>query len=267
MDLSTNPLNVMLPNAIGNLSHTLQILHLEDYLLHENEFTIFPPSLWSIKNLLILNLSSNNLSGSLLQEIGNAKTAIAIDLSNNKLSGEIPSSIGGLTRLINFSVAHNKIQGYNTFGKLLDLYSLDLSDNKIFGMIPKSLEGLVSMKYFNVSYNRLIGEIPSGGHFANFTYELFLSNVGLCGTPQMHVPPCPANTPRMHQSKKNRVVLIVLVSLAVIVLLIASVTVYLILKRRKKELPDEPDLLSTITPARFSYYQLQRATNGFKESN
>ncbi|XP_019166669.1 PREDICTED: probable LRR receptor-like serine/threonine-protein kinase At3g47570 [Ipomoea nil] len=263
INLGTNKFSGPISDCLGNISS------LREIYLYENEFTAFPTSLWSIQNLLRLDLSSNNLRGSLPQEIGNAKMAILIDLSNNKLSGEIPSSIGGLTRLINFSVGHNKIQGSipDTFAKLLDLYSLDLSDNKIFGMIPKSLEGLVSMKYFNVSYNRLTGEIPSGGPFANFTYESFLSNVGLCGTPRMHVPPCPANTPRMHQSKKNRVVLIVLVSLAVIVLLIATITVYLILKRRRKELPSEPDLLSAITPARFSYYQIQRATNGFNESN
>ncbi|XP_019169248.1 PREDICTED: receptor kinase-like protein Xa21 [Ipomoea nil] len=193
--------------------------------------------------------------------------AILIDLSNNILSGDIPSSIGGLTMLNNFSVAHNKIQGSipDTFGKLLDLYSLDLSDNKIFGMIPKSLEGLVSMKYFNVSYNRLTGEIPSGGPFANFTYESFLSNVGLCGSPRMHIPPCPANY--LRSSKKNRVVMFVLISLAVLIVLVVSVIVYLIFKRRKKVLLKEPDFLSAVTPARFSYNELQRATNGFDDSN
>ncbi|XP_031131604.1 probable LRR receptor-like serine/threonine-protein kinase At3g47570 [Ipomoea triloba] len=132
-------------------------------------------------------------------------------------------------------------------------------------MIPKSLEGLKSMNYFNVSYNRLIGEIPNRGPFANLTYESFLSNDGLCGTPRMHVPPCPANT--LRTSKNNRVVLFVLVSLTILVVLIVSIAVYLIFKKRRRELPSELDLLSRITPARFSYYELQRATNGFEESN
>ncbi|XP_031129461.1 probable LRR receptor-like serine/threonine-protein kinase At3g47570 [Ipomoea triloba] len=262
LDLSFNEFSGLISDCLGNISS------LEKIYLYENEFTVFPPTLWSIKNLLILDLSSNNLSGSLPQEIGNAKTAIAIDLSNNKLSGDIPSSIGGLTRLINFSVANNKIQGSipDNFGKLLDLHSLDLSDNKISGMIPKSLEGLISMNYFNASYNKLTGEIPSGGPFVNFTYESFLGNDGLCGTPRMHVPPCLAHN--LHQSKKDRVIFIVLVSLAVLIVLIASVSVLYIFKRHNiEEVPDEPNFLSATTPARYSYYELQRATNGFDESN
>ncbi|XP_031102518.1 probable LRR receptor-like serine/threonine-protein kinase At3g47570 [Ipomoea triloba] len=235
--------------------------------LSENEFTFFPPSLWSLPNLFMLGLSSNNLSGSLPQEIGNAKTAILIYLSYNKLSGELPTSIGGLTELMDFSVAHNTMQGFipDTFGKLLDLHSLDLSDNNLSGMIPKSLEGLVNMNYFNVSYNRLTGKIPSGGPFANFSYESFMSNDGLCGNPRMHVPPCPANT--LRPSKKNRVVMFILVSLAILVVLIASVAVIFIFKRHRREVPSEPSLLLALTPARFSYYELQRATNGFDEGN
>ncbi|XP_031131972.1 receptor kinase-like protein Xa21 [Ipomoea triloba] len=262
MTLASNyNLSGPISDCLGNVSS------LREVYLFKNEFTFFPPTLWSHENLLMLELYSNNLSGSLPQEIGNAKTAIHIYLSNNKLSGQIPLSIGGLTEIINFSVAHNTIHGSipDAFGKLLDLHLLDLSDNKISGMIPKSLEGLVSLKYFNVSYNKLIGEIPSGGAFANFTYESFLSNDGLCGSPRMHVPPCPANS--LRTSKKSRVVMFVLISLAVLIVLVVSVTVYLIFKRRKKVIPREPYFLSTVTPARFSYYELQRATNGFDDSN
>ncbi|XP_031130796.1 receptor kinase-like protein Xa21 isoform X2 [Ipomoea triloba] len=262
IDLGKNKFSGPISDCLRNVS-SLRVIY-----LNENEFTIFPPTLWSLPNLLMLDLDSNNLSGSLPEEIGNAKTAILIDLSYNKLSGEIPSSIGGLTELMNFSVAHNTIQGSipDTLSKLLDLHSLDLSNNKISGMIPKSLEGLISMNYFNVSYNKLTGEIPSGGQFANFTYESFLGNEGLCGTPRMHVPPCPVNT--LHQSKKDRVVLIVLVSLAVLIVLIASVSVLCIFKRHsREEVQDEPSFLLATTPARYSYYELQRATNGFDESN
>ncbi|XP_031131971.1 probable LRR receptor-like serine/threonine-protein kinase At3g47570 [Ipomoea triloba] len=264
ISLGKNKFSGPILDCLGNISS------LREIYLYENKFTVFPPTLWSLENLLRLDLHFNNLSGSLPQEIGNAKKTILIDLSYNNLSGEIPSSIEGLTEIIKFSVAHNKIHGSipDTIGKLLDLHSLDLSDNKISGMIPKSLEGLVSLSYFNVSYNRLNGEIPSGGPFANFTFESFLGNDGLCGTSRMHVPPCPANTPRMHQSIKNKLVLIALVSLAVLIVLTASVSVLcIIFKRHSREVPNEPNLLSEISPAKFSYYELQRATNGFDESN
>nr|GMD10292.1 Retrovirus-related Pol polyprotein from transposon TNT 1-94 [Ipomoea batatas] len=60
----------------------------------------------------------------------------------------------------------------------------------------------------------------------------------------MHVPPCPANT--LHDSKKNRVVLIVLVSLAVLIVLIAFVSVLCIFKRHRKEVPYEPNFLGSL---------------------
>nr|GMD11551.1 probable LRR receptor-like serine/threonine-protein kinase At3g47570 [Ipomoea batatas] len=135
------------------------------------------------------------------RELGNLDKLEIFWSDNNRLSGSVPWEIFNISTLEKLSLEYNNLSDSipDAFGKLLDVHFLDLSDNNFSRMIPKSLEGLVSMGYFNVSYNILIitGEIPSRGPFANFTYESFMFNDRLCGTPRMHVPPCPggpANT-------------------------------------------------------------------------
>lgn len=62
------------------------------------------------------------------------------------------------------------------------------------GVIPKSLEAHKKLDFLNVSFNRLHGEIPIGGPYINLSYQSFISNEGLCGNPQKHVPACPSNS-------------------------------------------------------------------------
>ncbi|XP_047267491.1 LRR receptor-like serine/threonine-protein kinase HSL2 [Capsicum annuum] len=54
--------------------------------------------LGNLKDLLDLDLSSNNMVGSLPPEIGNLKVLVQLDLSMNGFSNEIPREIGGLCR-------------------------------------------------------------------------------------------------------------------------------------------------------------------------
>ncbi|XP_060179292.1 putative leucine-rich repeat receptor-like serine/threonine-protein kinase At2g24130 [Lycium barbarum] len=55
-------------------------------------------SLGNLKDLLALNLSSNNMGDSLPPEIGKLKAMIQIDLSMNQFSNGIPREIGGILR-------------------------------------------------------------------------------------------------------------------------------------------------------------------------
>ncbi|WMV15727.1 hypothetical protein MTR67_009112 [Solanum verrucosum] len=66
--------------------------------------------------------------------------------------------------------------------------ALDLLYSNMSGVIPKSLEALKKLVFFNVSFNRLHGEIPIGRPYINLSYQSFMSNEGLCGNPQKHVP-------------------------------------------------------------------------------
>ncbi|XP_060671440.1 LRR receptor-like serine/threonine-protein kinase FLS2 [Ziziphus jujuba] len=75
-------------------------------------------------NLVILDLSKNQLSATTPETVSNLKMLEQLDLSNNAFQGNIPASIGDLG----------------------SLKSLGLSSNNLSGIIPKSMEKL---RYLN----------------------------------------------------------------------------------------------------------------------
>ncbi|XP_072952025.1 receptor-like protein EIX2 [Typha angustifolia] len=112
--------------------------------------------------LLSLDLSSNNLSGTIPQEIGGLATLKNLNLSGNRLTGDIPETIGGLQ----------------------SLESLDLSNNELYGEIPPTLSALTFLSYLNLSYNNLSGRIPSGQQLQTLDDpSIYEGNNDLCGPP------------------------------------------------------------------------------------
>ncbi|PHT82925.1 hypothetical protein T459_11368 [Capsicum annuum] len=148
---------------------------------------------------------------------------------------------------------------------MVGLEFLDLSDNNMSGTIPMSLEKLYNLKYFNVSVNKLYGEIPSGGPFKNLSSDFFIDNEALCGSSRFNVPPCPTSS--KHRSNRKKLLLsFLLLSIAVVFVPMTFVLLW-IRYRRGKSVPQQADLLSTISRERISYYELLRATNELSESN
>ncbi|XP_027183863.1 probable LRR receptor-like serine/threonine-protein kinase At3g47570 [Coffea eugenioides] len=260
--LRGNQISGAVPSCIGNIS---SLRHLT---LASNSFSSsLPPRLWRLKDLLRFDASSNSLSGFLPPEIGNLKAVIEIDLSSNNFSGNIPQSIGVLQNLINLSLAQNNLEGPipNTLGKVVSLEGLDLSHNKLTGMIPQSLEDLKYLRQFNVSFNQLSGQIPTGGPFQNFTNQSFLSNGALCGAPQFQVLPCPMISP--HRRRK-RFFSIIYIILGISSLILVSALGFLIARwQKKKEKAVETDPSPATAHQRISYYELEKITDGFSESN
>ncbi|XP_059666249.1 probable LRR receptor-like serine/threonine-protein kinase At3g47570 isoform X1 [Cornus florida] len=259
--LSENELFGPIPSCLGNVTS------LRELFLGSNKLnSTVPINLFSLKDILYLDLSLNSLSGNLPSEIGALKVVIKIDLSVNNFSGDIPSTIGGMQSLINFSLAHNRLQGPipESFGDLISLQSLDLSYNNLSSTIPNSMVSLLHLQNFNASFNRLRGEIPTGGPFANFTNQSFMSNEALCGAPQFQVPPCRSSS--LHSSRKKRVLLVFYILLP-IVLIALTFTFVSIRCQKRNRTSIETELSPTLAHERISYQELLRATNGFSDSN
>ncbi|XP_028788770.1 receptor kinase-like protein Xa21 [Neltuma alba] len=255
--------NMFLGAVLGCLGNT----SLQKSNFSSNKFVShIPSSLWSLKDLLVLDISSNALSGIISLEVSNLRAIILLDLSRNQISGSIPKTMGGLQTLQNLSLAHNKLQGPipESLSNMVNIESIDLSHNYLSGVIPKSLESLHYLKSINLSYNLLDGAIPNGGPFQNFTAQSFMMNKGLCEKSYLHVQPCRKGN--KHITNKVMLVIKCLVPVMVVILVVTGI-VFLKHNRDDANYATKRDLTNFDAPTRISYYELLQGTNGFDERN
>ena len=141
----------------------------------------------SFPRLMVLNLRSNILCGSICLKLCQLKKLQILDLSSNNMSGTIPRCLsnftamiekGSLTIVYNFSLYNSQMlyirrpyvdselvkwkgrefEYKNTLGLVK---SIDLSSNKLMGEIPKEVTALLELVSLNFSRNNLTGLIPT----------------------------------------------------------------------------------------------------------
>ncbi|KAL3654834.1 hypothetical protein CASFOL_000620 [Castilleja foliolosa] len=116
-----------------------------------------------IPSLLVIDLSENNLSGSipeeLFQQCGSLKS---ISLASNNFTGSIPQSLSSCSNLESLNFSSNQLSGQlsSDFWNLSSVQSLDLSDNLLEGQIPAGIDVLLNLEVINLSRNRLGGNLP-----------------------------------------------------------------------------------------------------------
>ncbi|TVU17255.1 hypothetical protein EJB05_33274, partial [Eragrostis curvula] len=133
-------------------------------------------------NLRLLVLGRNDISGSILEEIGDLKMLEVLQIPACKFSGAIPWSVGDLRSLkeLDISVNNFKTEVPASIGKLGNLTRLfansagligkiqrelvHLSSNSITGSIPEELADLEAIDTFCVEGNNLSGLIPDWTH-------------------------------------------------------------------------------------------------------
>ncbi|ESQ51019.1 hypothetical protein EUTSA_v10022577mg [Eutrema salsugineum] len=167
------------------------------------------PSLFSIPNLRILDLSNNFFHGSLPDSVSNATQLRVLSFGNNNVSGDLPDRISNMATLQLLNLSANAFTGKIPQNLLLlkNLTVLDLSSNLLDGSIPPDFKG-TSLHYLNLSHNKLTGvispvfaekvpataiidlsfnnltgPIPSTPPMLNQKTESFSGNLGLCGQP------------------------------------------------------------------------------------
>lgn len=126
------------------------------------------------------------LKGDELQYTTTLKFVVNLDLSSNNLVGSIPDELTNLTGLIGMNLSYNHLTGSipKKIGAMISLESLDLSNNNLSGTIPSSLSALTSLIGLNLSYNKLHGEIPTGNQLQTLNDpSIYGNNAGLCGDP------------------------------------------------------------------------------------
>ena len=156
--------------------------------LSENQLTgSIPAELGSLSNLTLLYLWGNSLSGEIPPEIGSLANLEFLDLADNQLTGSTPAELGSLSNLTLLYLWGNSLSGGipPEIGSLTNLEFLDLADNQLTGSIPAELGSLSYLAQLYVWGNSLSGGIPPElGNLTNLE-QLGLSQNQLTGS----IPP------------------------------------------------------------------------------
>lgn len=114
-----------------------------------------------LKNLRVLSLTNNRLTGTIPETISELQNLHTLDLSHNKLTGEIPPTlVSGLPDLKVLVVAYNNLAGeIPEFSNESQLIHLDLRNNMLWGTLPETMPA--TLRYLSLSSNGLWGPLQS----------------------------------------------------------------------------------------------------------
>ena len=154
IDLSGCNFSGSIPKSMAKLT---QLIYLDMSL---NEFNGQIPSFSMAKNLTEINLSRNNLEGSINStQWEELIKLVNLDLGNNSIEGSIPMSLFSHPSLQKLQLLNNKfsggLQGFNVSSYSLN--TLDLSSNNLEGPLPVSVFKLQGLKFLSFSSNKLNG--------------------------------------------------------------------------------------------------------------
>ncbi|CAN6202389.1 unnamed protein product [Urochloa humidicola] len=145
--------------------------------------TEIPAALFNLTELVSLDLSNNNLSGSMPREVGNLSKLETWHFNNNNLSGYIPQELSLLRNLKSLWMFDNYIEGPipEFIQNLTNLTDLRLYGMKLRGPIPHNFSKLINLE--NLMLGDLEGNSPSFDFIENWTNlsTLSLRKCGLTG--------------------------------------------------------------------------------------
>jgi protein brassinosteroid insensitive 1 len=180
--LSLEHLDISANKFFGDISHQISLCHKLSFLnISSNLFLGYIPVL-SVQNLVSLSLANNHFYGEIPTWLSTAcSSLIELDVSVNNLSGTVPSVFSACSYLESLNISENNFSGelpIEVFTKMGNLKKLFLSFNDFSGPLPDSLSQLVKLETLDLSSNNFSGSIPSALCQGTETSlkELFLQN-------------------------------------------------------------------------------------------
>ncbi|KAJ6868234.1 LRR receptor-like serine/threonine-protein kinase [Populus alba x Populus x berolinensis] len=116
-----------------------------------------PPSLSSTnssKSLAVIDLSYNNLDSSTFIWLSNfSNNLVDLDLTDNQLQGSIQHAFTNMTSLRILDLSNNQLQGsiQHAFTNMTSLRILDLSNNQLQGSIQHAFTNMTSLRILDLS--------------------------------------------------------------------------------------------------------------------
>ncbi|KAM3699424.1 hypothetical protein ACJW31_05G024500 [Castanea mollissima] len=178
LDLANNSLSGSIPNCLKNISAMA---------LHDSNVISSPSMFYFYSDVYAPYVENVQLvpKGKEMEYDMNLLLVRLIDLSSNNLSGSIPAEISDLSELRFLNLSRNHLMGKipETIGSMKELESIDLSRNHLSGEIPPSMSNLTFLSLLDLSYNNLSGRIPSSTQLQSFNAFRYIGNPQLCGDP------------------------------------------------------------------------------------
>ncbi|KAF5731159.1 putative serine-threonine protein kinase plant-type [Tripterygium wilfordii] len=144
---------------------SLSILDLSWNIFH----SAIPKWVFSLRNLISLDLSATDVEGPLPGGSWNLTSLKSFDVSLNYLNSSLPDWIFSLTSLVSLNLRNNGFEGPIPIGlhNLTHIRNLDLSENYFNSTIPDWLYNLESLQNLDLHSNNLQGLISAA--IKNFT--------------------------------------------------------------------------------------------------
>ncbi|KAL8157588.1 uncharacterized protein LOC141674580 [Apium graveolens] len=181
LNFAQNQIVGSIPLCFGNFSSMIIVNKSDDF---NQKFA------WTYSRMII-----DDAKGYELKYTSTLTYLTSIDLSNNDISGEIPEELMNLQGLRSLNLAGNHLAGKipDKIGKLKSLEYLNLSKNELYGHIPQSLSDLNFLSSLDLSFNDLSGRIPTGNQLQTLNdLSDYAGNNQLCGRPILK--PCIGDT-------------------------------------------------------------------------
>ncbi|KAL8512658.1 hypothetical protein ACS0TY_018959 [Phlomoides rotata] len=118
-----------------------------------------PRWVWNMSDLEYVNLSHNQISGT-IPDLSSASSIIILDVGSNNFSGSVPILN---PKMQTFQLSFNNFTGSISsicIYAVCSLQWLDVSNNQLEGALPSDWANMKDLVILNVNYNNLSGEIP-----------------------------------------------------------------------------------------------------------
>ncbi|XP_027348658.1 BRASSINOSTEROID INSENSITIVE 1-associated receptor kinase 1-like isoform X2 [Abrus precatorius] len=271
LEVSGNPEGDALSAFKNSVVDPLSVLQSWDSSL-VNPCTWFHVTCNSDNSVTRVDLGNANLSGQLVEQLGQLPNLQYLELYSNNITGTIPDELGNLTKLVSLDLYLNNITGPipDKLANLKSLRFLRLNNNSLTGNIPVRLTTVNSLQVLDLSNNNLTGNVPVNGSFSMFTPISFNNNPHLNKT-----SPASPSTPQSQPASGNSATGIIAGGVAVgAALMFATPAIALAYSRRRRPQDYFFDVAAEEDPEvhlgqlkKFSLRELQVATDSFSGRN
>lgn len=128
--------------------------------------------------IISINLSSNNLVGTIPNSIQDLKYLESFNVFKNKLKGQFPSELFRIQTIKNINLSFNSFTGDipESISLASSLVTLEVFMNQFSGSLPENIGNLKNLKLLSLFSNNFTGKLPQGIYQLKNLKELALQS-------------------------------------------------------------------------------------------